>query len=203
MKENFIFVCLGDSLTAGSPGFSGHPTYRGNPKSQYEYWLEKMVEKDFPNLAEDIDIINFGVGGDTACHIYIRFRRDIVHIVPDADYVIVWIGINDLVGTFMAPEFVLSNIKDTYDLIMKAGAKVIAVEVAPVTLPTIYNKRVKETNRGIHALASKINALVVPLFDSLLNESGDGVHFSVAGYTKIAEVIYNSVLSKILKGEII
>ena len=209
-QDEMIIICIGDSLTAGSPGFSGFPQYRGNPKSQYEYWLEKMIEKDFPESTkkEMVEVINYGVGGDTVHQIFRRFR-DIIKIIPNPDYVIVWIGVNDIVGHQSPASDVVMGLTDMYRLIIETGAKVIPVECAPVTLPSYYNSRIKEENIGIKNLAKLMGVEVVPLYDALLNKEkngldleydmGDGVHFSIRGYQKIAEVIYGNVLKSILQ----
>jgi lysophospholipase L1-like esterase len=206
MKREFFFICLGDSLTAGSPGFSGFPGYNGNPKSQYEYWLDEKTRSDFPSI--DVEYMNYGVGGNTTFQIFQRYRSTIIKAIPEHDYVIVWIGINDIIGHTMNPEDVVANIEEMYDEVLKRGKKVIAMEIAPVSLTQFYLKRVQAANAGIHRLAKARNMMVVPLYDALVDKEGkgmdstydigDGVHFNVNGYQKIAETIYKFCILKIL-----
>jgi len=207
LEDEIIFLCLGDSLTAGSPGFSGFPAYKGNPQSQYEYWLEKLIEKDYKH--REIEIVNFGQGGNTVWQIYQRYRRQILPVFTNIDYVIVWIGINDLVGVAAPSDDVIMNIEEMYEFILSNNTGVVAVEIAPITLTSLYLRRVNEVNKGIHKIANDLNLPVVPLYDALLNSQGDGlnemydigdgVHFNVKGYKKIGEVLYNSVLNQILE----
>ncbi|MHA1890529.1 MAG: SGNH/GDSL hydrolase family protein [Promethearchaeota archaeon] len=202
-----IFICIGDSLTAGSPGFSGYGRWAGNIKSQYEYWVEKLIEKDYPE--QEVEIINCGVGGDRVFQIYQRYYWTLLKSFPEHTHVVVWIGINDLVGGSSPSRDVIQNIESFYDLVDDNGKEVIAVEIAPVTLPKLYLERVREVNLGINGIARKRGYLLVPLFDSLLNDDknglnekydiGDGVHFNIKGYEKIGQVIYEHAIRKVLE----
>jgi lysophospholipase L1-like esterase len=71
-------VALGDSTTAGTPGFLSPlevpPDGSGNPESQYTYWIRKMHP--------DWIILNRGVNGQRTDEILARFNRDVVQENP-------------------------------------------------------------------------------------------------------------------------
>jgi lysophospholipase L1-like esterase len=93
-------------------------------------------------------------------------------------------------------------------LFYEAGAKLIAMEIAPSTVTKAYVTRIKEANAGIREVARKRDAPVVPIYAALQDASGmgldpafdigDGVHFNVAGYKRIGETIFSSCLERIL-----
>jgi len=63
LKEtSHLFVYVGDSLTAGSPGFSGYGGWMCNPALQYSYYLDLLTKQEFP--AVSAEFLNYGVGGD-------------------------------------------------------------------------------------------------------------------------------------------
>src|SRR5436190_19180560 len=65
-------VALGDSTTAGTPGFKSPieapPDGAGNVESQYAYWLMKTHP--------DWRVLNRGVDGERSDQIRARFERD-------------------------------------------------------------------------------------------------------------------------------
>jgi lysophospholipase L1-like esterase len=208
MKDHLAIACLGDSLTAGAPGFSGYVGWSGNPQSQYEYWLEKRVQEKFKGA--DIDIVNFGVGGNTIWQMQYRFKRDVLRLMPDPDYVILMGGINDILGHGALPADVIADYAELASLFQDAGSKLIAMEIAPCTVTRIFIARIKAANDGIRDIARIMNAPVIPLYAALLDTSGaglnlaydigDGVHFNVAGYKVIGETIFKSAIDQVLSG---
>lgn len=206
LKDQLSIVCLGDSLTAGAPGFSGFSGWSGNPQSQYEYWLEQLVQKKFHN--REVDIANFGVGGNTIWQMQYRFKRDVLRLIPDPDYVVLMGGINDILGHGALAQDVVSDYAELASLFYESNARLIAMEIAPSTVTKVYVSRIKEANAGIREVARKRNAPVVPIYATLVDPSGtgldpaydvgDGVHFNVAGYKRIGETIFSSCLERIL-----
>src|SRR5262245_14539296 len=67
-----VIVALGDSTTAGTPGFKSPleapPNGAGNAESQYAYWLEKTNP--------DWKVLSRGVNGERSDQIRARFARD-------------------------------------------------------------------------------------------------------------------------------
>src|SRR5690242_20455522 len=88
-NDTIIVAALGDSITAGNPGWDPDPERRpfegDNPESQYLYWAQRADPR--------IDFRNHGVGGEVTEEILRRF--DVA--VDGADVLIVQGGINDIV----------------------------------------------------------------------------------------------------------
>lgn len=204
--QEITIICLGDSLTAGEPGFTGYPTFHGNPKSQYEYWLDEQIKAKYPHISAEI--ANFGVGGNTVWQMVYRFRRDVLRFFDTIDYVVVMGGINDLLGRAALPEDVLQDLKELYELIMEHNAKVIALEVAPASVTSLYTSRILAVNKGIKEIANKKGFQVAPTYSTLIDstgkglhpefDNGDGVHFPIKGYQAIGTMLFNEVFDKIL-----
>lgn len=72
-------VFLGDSLTEGSPG------------AAYLDTLARRIAGD-PRL-QGVELVNAGVGGDTAPNLVRRIDRDVVPLAPD--WVVILVGVND------------------------------------------------------------------------------------------------------------
>ena len=102
-----IFLCFGDSLTAGYPGYNPHidgiTRGNGNIQSQYEYWLKEFcleyLEKndivEAHNIAENLLFVNKGIPGDTSTGLIYRMYRDLINFTPKPEYSIIIIGTND------------------------------------------------------------------------------------------------------------
>jgi lysophospholipase L1-like esterase len=84
-----IVVGLGDSITAGNPGYDPDPArqpFEGtNVESQYLYWAAKADPR--------IEFRNHGVGGERTDQIFARFAA----ATAGADVLVVQGGINDVV----------------------------------------------------------------------------------------------------------
>jgi lysophospholipase L1-like esterase len=207
MDKEITIVCLGDSLTAGSPGFSGYGSWRGNPQSQYEYWLEKLLKEQFPDL--EFEIINFGVGGNTLWQMLYRFKRDVLSLVPEPDYVLLMGGINDILGHGTHETGIRKDLEEIYEIITETGATLVPIEIGPVTATHRFVERVKLSNKAIRELASLYEVHYVPLYDALCTEDGnglqqeydigDGVHYTVAGYKKIGETVFQTMKKYFVK----
>ena len=61
-------LCIGDSHTAGFPGFD--PMIGGNSESSYQFWLKKGLIETRSNI--NYNIINEGICGDTSHGIVLR-----------------------------------------------------------------------------------------------------------------------------------
>ena len=76
-------VGLGDSTTAGTPGFmsplEAPPMGKGDPESQYAYWMMRTHP--------EWTVLNRGVNGERSDEIKARFQRDVLEEKPD--YVII------------------------------------------------------------------------------------------------------------------
>lgn len=79
-------LTFGDSITAGHPNYWAE-TGTGNPKSQYQYWLDRRLRGNF-------NIINKGYGSDTTDRMLARFNKDVLGTY--CHYCIIQGGTNDL-----------------------------------------------------------------------------------------------------------
>src|SRR2546428_12079048 len=85
-------VGLGDSTTAGTPGFrsplEAPPHGSGNPESQYAYWMAR--------IHPEWTVLNRGINGETSQEVRARLPRDVLQMRPA--YAIILAGVNDIFG---------------------------------------------------------------------------------------------------------
>src|SRR5437867_10923374 len=117
-------VGLGDSTTAGTPGFrsplEAPPRGDGNPESQYAYWMMRSHP--------EWTVLNRGINGETSQEIRARLPRDVLQVRPA--YAIVLAGVNDIFRGDR-PETVERHLAAMYPAILAAGlAPVDATVVA-------------------------------------------------------------------------
>src|SRR5216110_4094965 len=112
-------VALGDSTTAGTPGFKSPieapPDGAGNVESQYAYWLMKTHP--------DWQVLNRGVNGERSDQIRGRFARDAAAAKPAV--VVVIAGVNDVYQGRSAAS-VERELEAMYDAARVAGITVVA-----------------------------------------------------------------------------
>lgn len=138
-RERATIVALGDSTTAGTPGFrsplEAPPAGDGDATSQYAYWL---------SLAHpDWHVLNRGVNGEGSDQIRARFERDVVD--AGARLVVIIAGVNDIYSG-RRPEEVQANLQWMYDRARQAGIGVVAGSIIP------YNTAGPEENARMHAV---------------------------------------------------
>src|SRR5690242_18385446 len=117
MPQYVTIVAMGDSTTAGTPGWRSRveapPEGEGDPTSQYAYWL---MERE-PHWR----VINQGVNGERSDQIRARFARDVVAFKPFA--VVIIAGVNDVYQGLPA-DHAIAELQAMYDA---AKAERIAV----------------------------------------------------------------------------
>ena len=86
---NIVF--LGDSVTHGCFGATGDPRRDHDRFASYTMKFHKMIGMLFPNTV--FNIINSGIGGQTASMGLARFDRDVLAYHPDL--VVISFGVND------------------------------------------------------------------------------------------------------------
>jgi lysophospholipase L1-like esterase len=125
----YTIVALGDSTTAGTPGFrsplEAPPEGAGNIESQYAYWLQRTHDS--------WRVLNRGINGQRAGEIRARFTRDVLEADPDV--VVVIAGVNDIYQGRAASE-VITDLEAIFDLARRSGSCGIPL-VAGTILP--YN----------------------------------------------------------------
>ncbi len=196
MKSRPIKVVgIGDSTTAGTPGFLSQleapPNGRGNPESQYSYWIMKL----HPNWT----VLNRGVNGQRSDEILRRLPRDVLLEKPD--YVIILAGVNDVYQRRTA-ESVKSNLAAMYSGAMNAGIRVVAATVLPYnTMAQREAESIRELNQWVRREARELkilfcdtNAAVAdPADPDRLRGSPDGLHPDVSGYRAMGERLARTI----------
>ena len=185
-------VALGDSTTAGTPGWKSPiespPNGSGDERSQYAYWLMQAHP--------EWEVLNRGVNGERSDEIARRFTRDVVN--ARADVVVVVAGVND-VYQGRDVDLVTQNLRDMYGRASAAGIRVIAGSIVPYNTATPeQNRRMREINHWIQreadqdpnlTFADTRRAVSSPVDLDQLADSPDDLHPSVEGYRSMAKAI--------------
>jgi lysophospholipase L1-like esterase len=182
-------VGLGDSTTAGTPGYrsplEAPPDGAGNVESQYAYWMIR--------IHPEWNVSNRGINGERSDEILRRFERDVINEHPD--YVIILAGVNDILQGRPAGT-VRSNLMAMYRSASTTAMRVIASTILPYNSMTHRQaSAVREVNAWVKdaALTGRIifcdtNALIRdPRDPDRLSDTPDGLHPDVAGYRRMGE----------------
>jgi lysophospholipase L1-like esterase len=197
-------VALGDSTTAGTPGFlspiEAPPDGRGDVRSQYAYWLMQA--------RPGWKVLNRGVNGERSDEIRTRFDRDVTAAKPDV--VVILAGVNDVYQGRTA-EDVERNLQWMYDRARAAGIAVVAASVIPYdTASADQNARMHAVNDWIRRIAARDSNIVfcdtrraVASAESIdrLGSSPDGLHPDVEGYRRMAEAIEGAVAESLKRSQ--
>jgi len=191
MATTRIIVGIGDSTTAGTPGFrspiEAPPSGRGNPESQYAYWIMKA----YPEWA----VLNRGINGQRSDEILSRFERDVVAIEPAA--VIILAGVNDIFQRRSA-DSVKRNLQAMYKLAERSSIVPVAATVLPYDIASRDESRaILEVNAWIETESRTRGMLFcdtnLAVRDKdnphLLGSSPDGLHPDIQGYRRMGEAL--------------
>ncbi len=205
-------VALGDSTTAGTPGFrspiESPPDGEGDLTSQYAWWLMRAE----PSWR----VLNRGVNGERTDEIAARFDRDVLGHAPDV-MTAGWPAPNE-VGLESQPTLVLvllAGVNDVYQgrdaaavqthlLAMytrasEARIPIVACSIIPYDTATLeQNVRMHTINAWIRDTAlstpgmaycdTRVAAAKPDDIDRLF-ETPDGLHPSPDGYRRMAEAL--------------
>jgi lysophospholipase L1-like esterase len=192
-----LIIALGDSTTAGTPGFlsplESPPSGRGDTESQYAYWLMKAR----PNW----EVRNRGVNGERSDQIRARFERDVVAASPVAAVAII-AGVNDIYQGRPA-EQVIEQLRWMYERARQAGIPVVAGSIVPYNTATPdQHVRMRRVNDWIRAVATREHgvifadtraAVAAPDNPDRLAASPDDLHPTAAGYRMMAEALLPAI----------
>lgn len=217
-----IFLCLGNSLTAGYPGYDPAPDGLsfgyGNKHSQYQYWLKKFclnhLEKNLGALDDEIInsllFINKGVPGELTRDFLGRVNPDLLTIKPRPNYSIIIGGTNDL-GWGIPIEQILKNIEELHTISRDFNIVSIGGTIPPVRMEQSYqsyNQKKMELNERLKTYFNQNNIPFADLYRGMIDDSGnltkqfayiDGLHFSVEGYKQMAKILFNDVIKLIIE----
>ena len=187
MARKTKIVGLGDSTTAGTPGFlspvEAPPEGRGNPESQYSYWMMKAHP--------EWTVLNRGVNGERSDQIRSRFARDVAAGRPAV--VIILAGVNDIYQG-RSTEFVKKNLEAMYALAETEGIVPLGATVLPFdTASKEQTESIQQLNRWVEAACKTTGRLFCDTNGAvrdrsnpgLLASSPDGLHPDVAGYKRM------------------
>jgi len=191
-------VALGDSTTAGTPGFrsplEAPPDGEGNAESQYGYWLGQRHP--------DWRILNRGVNGERSDQIRSRFARDVAQAAPDL--VVIVAGVNDVYQGRSA-ESVERELEAMYTAARASRIAVVAGSIIPYnTAGADENARMHAVNDWIRGYAARHPDAVVfcdtraavaaPGLPDRLVSSPDELHPSPDGYKRMAAALEPAIL---------
>ncbi len=199
MKKNsrfFRIVGLGDSTTAGTPGFlsplEAPPNGRGNPESQYAHWMMKAHPEWI--------VLNRGINGQRSDEILARFQRDVIEEAPD--YVIILAGVNDIYQGMLL-DAIKRNLLDMYQQAIKANILPVAATVLPYNTASLpESEAIRELNHWVQETAAghlgflfcdTNKAVANPTNPDRLRSSPDGLHPDVSGYRRMGEALAQTI----------
>jgi lysophospholipase L1-like esterase len=191
----FRIVALGDSTTAGTPGWrsplEAPPDGEGDVTSQYAYWLMRA--------RPGWEVMNCGVNRETSAQIRARFDRDVLAHSPHV--VIIIAGVNDIYAGQPASA-VIEQLRWMYDRARAHGIRVVAGSIIPYNTATAdQNARMREVNDWIRSAAAgdpnvefvDTRAAAAGDDPDRLFESPDELHPSAEGYRRMALVIMSAI----------
>lgn len=185
---------LGDSITAGAPGWSPNPDLRAviaargqlTRSSQWQHWAGAATDGAFR-------FRNCGVEGDRTDEIEARFAR----CTAGADVVVIQGGTNDLTqGRSVAAA--AANIGDIVRRAQDAGLRTLVTTIPPINgRYATWAAVVRRLNARIMALAREAGVSVIDFF-ALLEDprrpghmparwTADGIHPTVEGYERLGK----------------
>lgn len=187
--KRVVIVGLGDSITAGNPGWDPNPALRSegsDPTSQYLYWAADADPR--------LEYRNHGVGGERTDQILARFDEA---VGDGADVLIVQGGINDIVQG-ISPDVAIGYLRTMVQRGKERGLAVVLVDVLP------WNKgwpdaepQIRRLNDLIRELAATEDVKVMPFHDTLEDPdkpgrmreewTPDGNHPSAEAHRRLAE----------------
>lgn len=187
-------AALGDSITAGNPGWDPDPERRSledpgdDETSQYLYWAQ---ERD-PRL----ECRNHGVGGERSDQILARLPAALV----GADVLVVQAGINDIVQG-RTIDLAEDDLRSIVTQGKAAGLRVVIAEVLPWNngWPDA-DPQIRALNDAIRRIGDQEDVRVLPFYDTLEDPerpgrmhadwTADGNHPSVAGHRRLGELAF-------------
>jgi acyl-CoA thioesterase-1 len=205
LTDGITIVALGDSTTAGTPGFKSPleapPDGRGNAESQYAYWLTRQHD--------DWRVLNRGVNGQRSDEIRARFLRDVLAEHPAV--VVIIAGVNDVYQGRTAGS-VARELEAMYDAARAATIAVVAGSIIPYdTAGADENARMHAVNDWIRSYAAAHAGAVVfcdtrgavaaPGQPDRLAASPDGLHPSPEGYRLMAAALEPAIRDALAKAQ--
>ncbi len=182
------FMAFGDSITVGEIP---------DPTTPYPIILQTELRSRYLPQANDIVVINAGAGGERLTAGILRFEEAFDTHRPE---VVLWMeGINDLLS--LGPELSTTLLQFMTQHAQSRNARVFVGSM----LPTVPGRRLSQPtanvvafNTSIQAMAVQQGLVYVDLYNTLLPEaalilSDDGLHPTMFGYRRIADVFFDAI----------
>jgi lysophospholipase L1-like esterase len=194
--DRTVVAALGDSITAGNPGYDPNPAVRKHlglghdPQSQWEYWAQRKHSV--------LEFRNCGVRGERTDQIAQRFEE----CATGADAIVIQGGTNDLAAGIPV-EAVSANLRAMVESAKKENLDVALANVIP------YNDAcpqsgpvIEDLNRRIGQIGRSEDVAVLHFHETLEDPrdpcrmkaewTADGIHPSVDGYRRLGEIAFKS-----------
>ena len=186
-----LVATLGDSITAGSPGYDPDPRMRetlgfgADEKSQWQYWAHRG--------RPDLSFRNCGVYGQRTDEI----ARRLAECAKGAQVLVVQGGINDIAQE-RPVEPAAANLRRMVERGRELGLRVAVTELLPWNngYPEA-DPKIRRLNELIRAIGRDENVPVLPFYETLEDPArpgrmreewtSDGDHPSVEGYRLLGE----------------
>lgn len=192
--DHHLIAALGDSITAGNPGYDPDPATRrrlglgDDAESQWEYWAQRKHP--------DLQIRNCGVRGERTDEI-IRRLEDCAR---GAEGIVIQGGINDLVSGIPI-EAVAANLRGMVRAAKDENLDVALADVLPYNPACPQSDpAIRQLNRRIEAIGRMEQVPVLPFHRTLEDPqapctmkpewTADGIHPSVDGYRRLGELAF-------------
>ena len=186
-----VVAALGDSITAGSPGWDPNPKLRpadANPQSQYEFWAAAADPR--------LEFRNCGVYGQRTDQI----ARRLVSCAEGADVLVLQGGINDI-AQGRGVEDAARDLRRMVHRGRELGLRVAVANVLPWNngYPAA-DTEIRRLNSLIEAVADDESVTVLRFYETLEDDArpgrmreqwtSDGDHPSVEGYRRLGELAF-------------
>ena len=135
--ERTIIVAFGDSVTAGY--FKSGDEFHSEKDEGAVYHQILGVKLRYISKNNNMEVINAGVGGETAGQGLKRFDRDVAEKKPDL-CIVCW-GLNDVNGTV---EDYRKNLAETFERVKALDADIVFMT------PNMLNTRVSPNTAEVH-----------------------------------------------------
>ena len=193
MADRLVVAALGDSITAGSPGWDPDPRVRAtledpHQESQYAHWAALSDPR--------LEFRNCGVYGERTDEIARRLDR----CAEGADVLVVQGGINDIAQR-RPVEPAAANLRAMVRRGRELGLAVLLADVLPWNNGYPAAERpIRRLNELIAELGAAEAVPVLPFHDTLEDPerpgrmreewTSDGDHPSVVGYRRLGELAF-------------
>jgi lysophospholipase L1-like esterase len=166
--------------------------------------IDKGLEKVNKLKLVDVTFYNKGVSGELTSDMLRRLEGDVLSVKPN--YTIILGGSNDI-GWSVDPSDILDNLVQMYEKSAAANIEVVACTIPSIIGPETYIKPRLELNELISDYCFENELVCVDLFAATADPktkmldkrySSDGLHLNTAGYTKMAEAIFNQAFSRLI-----